>query len=434
MSKGKVESPDSIQLDHAMVEKKRKRSKGDPEDELEIDVNLPEPPSKKAKRKEKKAEKQKTKKPSQTSEAKVEVTSASNGDEGKNANAPAPTPKQRTDHGIWIGNLPFTVSKDDLRRFLDSEGGISDDDVVRIHLPTPKDAGRKFDKNRGFAYIDFATQDILDKALLLTEKLLSGRRVLIKNAKSFEGRPPKAEEGKSQANDGSGKAKEPSKRIFVGNLGFDVTREELAEHFSQAGEVEDVFLATFEDSGKCKGFGWVRFAAVEGAEAAVRGFIFRDAKAKDGDVSDSEDGGVEIVTDKSQVKAKKEKRRKWFINRLLGRELRCEFAEDANTRYKKRFGKEGKAVGKKDGSGAPITEISTRVEGSSGGGKDQDRGAAPRKPQRNPHMNQDDRREERRKRHEKMDARRIAPGQALAGTQRASAAIVAGAGKKISFD
>ena len=434
MSKGGAESPPSNQPGHAIMEKKRKRSKEDLDEELEIDVNLPEPPSKKAKRKEKKAEKQKTNKPpSQTSEDKNKAIPTSNGDdEEKDASTAAPTPKQRTDHGIWIGNLPFTVSKEDLRQFLDSEGGIPDDDIVRVHLPPPKDAARKFDKNRGFAYIDFSTQEILDKALLLTEKLLSGRRVLIKNAKNFEGRPPKSDEGKLQATDGGGKAKEPNKRIFVGNLGFDVTREELVEHFSQAGEVEDVFLATFEDSGKCKGFGWVTFAGIEGAAAAVRGFVFRDAKAKDGDGSESEDGGVEIVTDKAQAKAKKEKRRKWFINRLQGRELRCEFAEDANTRYKKRFGKD-KTFENKDRSDAPITEAA-RAENNSRVGKGPERNAASKKPQRNPRMNQDERREERRKRHEKMDARKIAPGQALAGTQRASAAIVAGAGKKTSFN
>jgi hypothetical protein len=49
-------------------------------------------------------------------------------------------------------------------------------------------------------------------------------------------------------------------------------------------------------------------------------------------------------------------------------------------------------------------------------------------------LNQDERRDERRKRHEKMDARKIAPGEAHSSTPRASAAIVAGAGKKISFD
>ena len=431
MSKDRAKSPSSTQAEDAFIEKKRKRSKEDLDEELEIDVNLPEPPSKKAKRKEKKAEKQKTKPPSQTPEDKPKAIPTSTGDdEEKDASAPAP--KQRTDHGIWIGNLPFTVSKEDLRQFLDSEGGIPDDDIVRVHLPPPKDAARKFDKNRGFAYIDFTTREILDKALTLTEKLLSGRRVLIKNAKNFEGRPPKSDEGKLQATDGSGKAKEPNKRIFVGNLGFDVTREELVEHFNQAGEVEDVFLATFEDSGKCKGFGWVTFAGIEGASAAVRGFVFRDSKVKDGDESDSEDGGVEIVTDKAQAKAKKEKRRKWFINRLQGRELRCEFAEDANTRYKKRFGKD-KTLENKDRSEAPITEA-TGAESTSRSGKGQERNAASKKPQRNPRMNQDERREERRKRHEKMDARKIAPGQALAGTQRASAAIVAGAGKKTSFN
>lgn len=406
MSKEKLESLSQVQPEDGAPDKKRKRTREEQDDDLEIDVNLPEPPSKKSKRKEKKAEKQKTKQPT----IKDGATPIPNITAEHDSNAAATTPKQRSDYGIWIGNLPFSVSKDDLRQFLDHEGGIANEEVVRLHLPPPKDGdGRKGDKNRGFAYIDFTTQAILDKALLLTERLLSGRSVLIKNAKSFEGRPAKLSEGNGEGAKANG-GKEPSKRIFVGNLGFDVTREEIGEHFGQAGKVEDVFLATFEDTGKCKGFGWVRFAEIEAAQAAVRGFIFKENDKQDGDGGGTADGEVEIKTEESQPKAKKEKRRKWFINRLYGRELRCEFAEDAHTRYKKR--QWAKPAKPDTTSGFPTNDVSTVTEDSTRVRPSQYSRPAPAKSGRKGPMNQDERREERRKRHEKMDARKIAPGQA----------------------
>ena len=49
-------------------------------------------------------------------------------------------------------------------------------------------------------------------------------------------------------------------------------------------------------------------------------------------------------------RSKKEKKfqmRKWWVNRLRGRQLKVEFAEDDQSRYKKRFGKD--APGKKQG-------------------------------------------------------------------------------------
>ena len=429
MSKEKSQSPALGQSETGETEKKRKRAREEKDDDLEIDVNLPEPPSKKAKRKEKKAEKHKIKQPLPAPTTKDGATPISNSSSELHASTQAAAVKERSEFGIWIGNLPFSVSKDDLRQFLDREGGIAEEEIIRLHLPPPKDgSGRKGDQNRGFAYIDFTTQTILDKALRLTERLLSGRSVLIKNAKSFEGRPPKSSEGQPDA-----AKKEPSKRIFVGNLGFDVTREEIGEHFSQAGKVEDVFVASFEDSGKCKGFGWVRFAEIDAAEAAVRGFVYEEPRPKDDEAGGSQDGELKTAGDKSETKSKKEKRRKWFLNRLSGRELRCEFAEDAHTRYKKRYGKDAKSAKPANAPAIPTNDASIPIENDTRTRPSQHSHPVQTKLDRKGSMNQDERREERRKRHEKMDARKIAPGQAHSSTPRASGAIVAGVGKKTSF-
>ncbi|KAK4626321.1 RNA-binding protein rnp24 [Fulvia fulva] len=407
------------------VEKKRKRDIKS-EDELEIDVNLPEPPSKKAKRKEKKS---KTKKPAEEPALNPARAAQIQDEEGDNKpKSKSAEPAKRSDYGIWIGNLPFTATKESLRDFLLREGGISAEDVTRVHMPTNDQK-----QNKGFAYVDFTTPAVLQIALGLSERLSGGRKVLIKNANNFEGRPEKPKVEKGVAADGSINGKEPSKRVFVGNLSFDITKDELSEHFAQAGTVEDVFLATFEDSGKCKGFGWVTFADIESATNAVKGFVWKESDVKESDVEDDESDDDE--EGKKKPKRKNHKPRKWFINRYNGRTMRCEFAEDAQTRYQKRYGKGGP---KEQRSAAPNGE-GDAVAGGEESIESLAREAAsarenaPRKQKNDKYkkMGKDERQEVRRK---KFDARTKAPGKALAQAPRASAAIVAGAGSKMTFD
>ena len=133
--------------------------------------------------------------------------------------------------------------------------------------------------------------------------------------------------------------------MFLGNLSFDTTEESIKHHFEKCGAIESVKVATFEDSGKCKGYAWVVFEELEAAESAVRGFVYIEEEASDVSESDSESGVSEGKSDSeeavSKLKPKKTKTRKWWVNRIKGRPLRMEFAEDAQVRYKKRYGKDG---------------------------------------------------------------------------------------------
>jgi cold-inducible RNA-binding protein len=63
----------------------------------------------------------------------------------------------------------------------------------------------------------------------------------------------------------------PSK-VFVGNLDFNTTRDEVQSLFSQAGEVRDVFLPTDRESGRPRGFAFVEFATDEAAASAIEKF------------------------------------------------------------------------------------------------------------------------------------------------------------------
>jgi RNA recognition motif-containing protein len=59
------------------------------------------------------------------------------------------------------------------------------------------------------------------------------------------------------------------KSIYVGNLPFKVTESELSEYFSSFGTVHDVKLINDRETGRPRGFGFVRMDD-EAALAAIR--------------------------------------------------------------------------------------------------------------------------------------------------------------------
>src|SRR5437773_12090301 len=68
-------------------------------------------------------------------------------------------------------------------------------------------------------------------------------------------------------------------KLFVGNLSFQATEEDLRELFAQAGTVETVRIITDQFTGRPRGFGFVEMATKEEATKAVEmlnGRLFRD--------------------------------------------------------------------------------------------------------------------------------------------------------------
>jgi len=57
--------------------------------------------------------------------------------------------------------------------------------------------------------------------------------------------------------------------IFVGNLSFKTTQEELQEAFANYGAVERVSIVTDKFSGQSRGFGFVEMTNSSEAEAAI---------------------------------------------------------------------------------------------------------------------------------------------------------------------
>ena len=62
-----------------------------------------------------------------------------------------------------------------------------------------------------------------------------------------------------------------SKKLYVGNLSFDVTQGQLQEMFAPYGVVGMAQVITDRDTGRSKGFGFVEMGSDQEAQAAITG-------------------------------------------------------------------------------------------------------------------------------------------------------------------
>jgi len=69
-------------------------------------------------------------------------------------------------------------------------------------------------------------------------------------------------------------------KIYVGNLSYDVTEEELRKEFEAFGGVESVSIITDKYSGRPKGFGFVEMASVSEGQAAITGINGKTLKER----------------------------------------------------------------------------------------------------------------------------------------------------------
>lgn len=281
---------------------------------------------------------------------------------------------KKSEYGVWIGNLSFDTTKEDITRFImgktnaydaDSNDGlvkIEQSDFIRINIP------KKENKIKGFAYVDLPSAKHVDTVISLSESHLNGRNLLIKNANSFEGRPQKDTNPLSK--------NPPSRILFVGNLSFDTTQDLLREHFRHCGDIVKIRMATFEDTGKCKGFAFIDFRDESGPTTALKSKLAKS---------------------------------------LINRPLRLEYGEDRSKLTPKKFARnrDNFEPSEQDSISQPPPQVSTTRERT--------------KPQATPFKRKYDKPENNSNKRQKSSI-------ALATAQRASVAIVPSSGKKTTFD
>jgi RNA recognition motif-containing protein len=70
------------------------------------------------------------------------------------------------------------------------------------------------------------------------------------------------------------------RRLYVGNLAWAVSDQDLRDLFSEAGNVDSSQVIVDRETNRSRGFGFVEMASDEAAEAAIKKFNGRDLKGR----------------------------------------------------------------------------------------------------------------------------------------------------------
>ncbi len=85
---------------------------------------------------------------------------------------------------LFVGNLPFNATENDLRNHFAQAGG-----VISVNMMTDRQTGR----SRGFSFVDMDSKEAANKALeMFHGKDFQGRNLNINEARPREERPPGA--------------------------------------------------------------------------------------------------------------------------------------------------------------------------------------------------------------------------------------------------
>ena len=69
-------------------------------------------------------------------------------------------------------------------------------------------------------------------------------------------------------------------KLYVGNLSFQTSSEDLQQLFAQAGTVESAAVVEDRDTGRSRGFGFVEMASKEDGEKAIEQFNGTDLNGR----------------------------------------------------------------------------------------------------------------------------------------------------------
>lgn len=150
---------------------------------------------------------------------------------------------------IHVGNLPYHTTERDLTSLFEQAGR-----VVSTRIMTDRDTGR----SKGFGFVEMGSEDAEQAIARLNNTEFNGQRLAVTEARA---RPPVSDDRGI-----------PPSRLFVGNLPYEATAEELKVLFSAVGPVSFVSLPVERESGKPRGFAFVEFPDPAHATEAIRRF------------------------------------------------------------------------------------------------------------------------------------------------------------------
>lgn len=162
---------------------------------------------------------------------------------------------------LFVAGLPDSITEDALREIFEATGG----KVVDVSLPRDRATGRP----RGFGFVTFSSPEEAASARgALDGSLQAGRSMSVR---PFSSEPPRRGESRGgEPGGGGGPQASEDRTLYVGNLPYDASQQEVSELLGQHGvqPIVRIHLPAGPD-GRPRGFGFVTLGTAEAANEAI---------------------------------------------------------------------------------------------------------------------------------------------------------------------
>ncbi|VVA12413.1 PREDICTED: RNA-binding [Prunus dulcis] len=226
--------------DEKKEEKKKKRKRDKKEEngslsseENEVVKEEAKKPKKKNKKKRKEAKNEEEKKDGELGTEEQSVKETDNNSDSQ-ANGDVPTK-------VFVGGIPYYSTEDDIQSYFESCGTITEVDCLRF----PE--GGKF---RGIAIISFKTEAAAKRALDLDGAEMGELFLKIQPYKATRA---------NKVSDFAPQIVEGYNRIYVGNLSWDITEDDLKKLFSDC-KISSIHFGMDKETGEFRGYAHVNFS------------------------------------------------------------------------------------------------------------------------------------------------------------------------------
>lgn len=176
----------------------------------------------------------------------------------KNAKSKTPEPQltedERDRRTVFVQQLAARLRTKELIAFFEKVGPVKEAQIVKDRV-----SGR----SKGVGYVEFRQEESVPLAIQLTGQKLLGIPIiaqLTEAEKNRQARNPEASSGNHNS--------VPFHRLYVGNIHFSITEEDLQNVFEPFGELEFVQLQK-DETGRSRGYGFVQFRDPNQAREAL---------------------------------------------------------------------------------------------------------------------------------------------------------------------
>ncbi|OLN92050.1 RNA-binding protein rsd1 [Colletotrichum chlorophyti] len=167
---------------------------------------------------------------------------------------PQLTEDERDRRTVFVQQLAARLRTRDLKAFFEKVGPVNEAQIVKDRISQ---------RSKGVGYVEFRNEDSVTQALQLTGQKLLGIPIIVQLTEAEKNRQVRNAEPTSAHPNSI-----PFHRLYVGNIHFNVTEQDLQAVFEPFGELEFVQLQK-DDNGRSRGYGFVQYREASQAREAL---------------------------------------------------------------------------------------------------------------------------------------------------------------------